>query len=80
MHLVHGTGSPNVFNSVWPNLSCLQIQKLESEHKTQLDSLIARYAREHSQSEATRLQSQLATREVRLLLGTAYSFWKRSSK
>ena len=42
----------------------MQIQKLESEHKTQLDSLIARYAREHSQSEATRLKSQLATREV----------------
>lgn len=37
---------------------------METEHKAQLDSLIAKYAKEHSQSETTRLQSQLASREV----------------
>lgn len=73
---VYDKGSPYVLKSIW--LKYVQIQKLESEHKTQLDSLIARYAREHSQSEATRLKSQLATREVRHF--TTYSFWKRLSK
>ena len=30
----------------------------------QIDSLIAKFAKEHSKSETTRLQSQLATKEV----------------
>ena len=37
---------------------------MENEHKTQVDSLVAKYAQQNSKSETTRLKSQLATREV----------------
>ena len=46
---------------------CLSIQlvSLQKDHSARVDALIAQFAREHSQSETTRLRSKVATLEVK---------------
>lgn len=42
----------------------IQLMRLKEEHGCEVDSLLAKFAREGSQLEVTRLQSQLKAREV----------------
>ena len=42
----------------------VQVSSLCEEHKSKVDGLVARFAREHAASEVTRLQSKVSAMEV----------------
>lgn len=43
----------------------MQVAALREEHRREVDSLLAKFARDHLQSDVARLQSQLKAKEVR---------------
>ena len=43
----------------------LQLSALREEQRAEVDSLLAKFARDNAQSDAVRLQSQLKAKEVR---------------